>query len=180
MAKTTKRTRLSRLLREILNDDAEDLAVIVADLRTWAERLDLRAASRWSDFGRPSRSGRPRSGAPRSFLDDADPVFLSSLVRHCTEIVKAGRRFARTKRNPATFRAEIAPGKVLLGGFYSPNEEHAQMFRQRFADVVSDRSTRPRVAGAQLALWYGGASDSVEEAGRLLERLKKQGKTPAR
>lgn len=178
--KPTKRTKLSRLLHEILVDDAEDLAAIVADLRTWAERLDLRAVSRWSDFERPNRGGRPRSGAPRSFLDDTDPTFLPALVRHCTELVRAGRRVARTKRNPATFRAELVSGEALLGGFYSPNEEHAGMFRKRFVDVVLDTSTRPQVAGARLALWYGEADDSPEEAARLVERLKKRGKTPAK
>lgn len=171
----TKRTKLSRLLREILTDDAEDRAAIAAELRVWAFRLEANANG--EALERPNEGGRPR--AWNALEDDADPDFLPFAVDYLRKLVKAGRRFAQTKRNPATFREQLPPGKVLLGPLPSPDDEHAEAFRQRFADVVLDTWTRPKEAAARLTLWYGAADDSLEEAERLLERLKKRGKTPA-
>lgn len=168
--KPTRRTKLSRLLHEILSDEGEDRGAIAAELRLWAERLEARAGA-WE---RPDRGGRPR--ASNFVEDDADPTFLPALFAHFASLMTQARPLARRARNPVTFRDRLPPGKDLLGPFPSGGPDFPEMFRRRFADLASDTSSPPKVAAARLVLWYGQAGDSTEEAERLLERLKKRGK----
>lgn len=177
--KPTRRTELDRLLASFLSDGTEkELDGLPDLLRRWAFRLEAKANTEaWGAGPQEKRGGRPR---PKGWLAEAEPNFEPFVLDYFTALVQAGRRFASTKNNPATFRRELPSGRVLIGPLYAPTEDYAEAFRARYIEVVLDRIVEDRDAAAQLALWYGRSpgspEDSVEEAQRLIGRLKKQGR----
>ena len=169
--KPTRRKKLDRLLREMLEDETLDLEAVAATLRAWAVRFDFRAASRWADSKSPDRGGRPRLGEATSILDEVDPAFGPGLIDHFAKLVRAFRPSARRTRNPVVFRDRLPAGRDLLAGWRSGDPDFPEMFRRRFADVTMEPGT-PRLAAARLALWSLGEDDSAESAERLLFRYK--------
>lgn len=172
----SNRKKLAQLLRTMLGDPAEDREAIAQELVGWSQRFALRAGCMEWDDEPKNRGGRPR---PRGNSDSVDVDYMRLIVGQARELVADVRRRARRHRNPAVWRTSFVAERGPLGQIRPGPDDVEASFRAFLADVALDRSVLLGVAAARVVLWYLQDDSSPAAAERLVERLKKSGKSSA-